>query len=66
MAGKKTIKSTGKNNKMILPGPAGPKRNHYCAQHDEKATPVRIFGSRALQFECKAGCRLTRKETVLK
>jgi len=66
MAAKKTEKSSNRRGKMILPGAAGPRRKHFCKEHDEAMSAVKIFGKKQVRFVCKEGCDLPKGATVLK
>ena len=64
MAAKKAPAIT-KKGKMILPGAAGPQRKHYCPEHGEVMAAVKVFG-RGMMYQCRAGCLLLKRDTILK
>lgn len=55
-----------KGPKMTIPGKAGLERFRYCIKHDTKMSPIRVYGSKVIQYTCKEGCRLSRGEAILK
>ena len=64
MAAKKPAST--KKGKMILPGAAGPQRKHYCPEHGGEMVSVKVFGRKSMMYQCKAGCLLLKRDTILK
>jgi hypothetical protein len=62
----KKSKKVTDGKKMILPGRHTPERKHHCPTHDLIMTPIKIFGKKAIQFQCKEGCQLSKEYAVLK
>ena len=51
---------------MIIPGKFVPERFRYCIEHDTKMSAVATFGSKAIHYVCKDGCKLSKGAAVLK
>lgn len=66
MAAKSRRAAVTSTGKMTLPGKTGPQRFHYCIEHDMKMTPVLLWDSKVIRYECKDGCRLAKNEAALK
>lgn len=65
MPAKKNEKGSTKKGRMILPGRAGPQRKHYCPEHEEVMSAVKVFG-RGMMWSCPKNCRLPAADTILK
>ncbi len=52
--------------KMAYPGRAGVARKHYCREHGDPMTPLKVWGRKRVVFTCKQGCQLERGQTDLK
>lgn len=55
-----------KNAKMQMVGKFSQERFHYCYEHDEKMKAILDWDSGVIEYECKQGCRLGKKEAILK
>jgi hypothetical protein len=52
--------------KVVVPNKFVPERFHYCIEHDTKMSAVATFGSKAIHYECKDGCKLSKGAAILK
>jgi len=55
-----------KGPKMKMVGKFSQERYHYCYEHDQKMKAILDWDSKAIQYECKEGCKLGKRETLLK
>ena len=52
--------------KMVMQGKVSPERFRYCIDHDIKMYAIQDWDSNVIQFACKEGCRLHKREATLK
>ena len=55
-----------RNERMVLPGAVGLAKVRYCRDHNEEVKAYRVWPKKAMRFQCKAGCKLSKDETILK
>lgn len=55
-----------RNDRMVLPGAVGLSKIRYCPDHNNKVKAVREWPKKSMSFECADGCKLIKKETILK
>ena len=55
-----------KGPKMVMQGKVSPERFRYCIDHDIKMSAIQTWPSKEIQYTCKEGCRLTKREAILK